>query len=437
VAARRRARPDHETGDCTRCGNAIDFTIAHTTRRRTRCHSCAPPRTIRPSVDVDTVLTDPTITESARRVLRLAVERAQAAGCSPVTIAGLVVGLSGLLTPGVGDPDRHIVARSDLVKMLRVAATAKLAAAVLSEHGILVEDSVPAIRTWIDRKSAQFSPGFAKPVNEWLLELHVGGDRARPRSTSTIYAYFGRVQPHLLGWSQRYGHLREVTEADVRNVLDGLAGHERAGVFTSLRSLFGFARRRRIVFTDPARRLHVGQAPKRSVLPMTAAEIAAVKQAAVTPAQRLVVGLVGVYAARAAAVRLLTLDDVDLVRRRIRINDSTQQLPELPHRLLVEWLTHRQRLWPHTPNRHVLVSRATAAGTEPVSDHYLSWHLAMQHIPLERLRADRVLHDALAVAADPLHLAAAFNLSSQTAIDYAEIARNLSERPIEHQAPTS
>ncbi|GAA4561144.1 hypothetical protein GCM10023175_72500 [Pseudonocardia xishanensis] len=368
-------------------------------------------------------------------MLHHAVERAQAAGCSPATIAGLVVGLFGQLTrPEGGDPERHNVRRSDLTKVLRVAATAKLAAAVLHEHGMLVDDSVPAIRVWIDRKSAQLPPGFAEPINEWLLELHVGGDRARPRSTSTIYAYFGRVQPHLLGWSQRYRHLREVTETDVRIALGGLAGHERAGVFTSLRSLFGFARRRRIVFTDPARRLHVGRAPKRSVLPMTAAEIAAVKHAAVTPAQRLVVGLVGVYAARATAIRLLTLDDVDLARRRIRINDSTQQLPDLPHRLLVEWLTHRRRLWPHTPNRHVLVSRATAGGTEPVSDHYLSWHLAMQHIPLERLRADRVLHEALAVTADPLHLASAFNLSTQTAIDYAEIARNLSERPIEHQA---
>ena len=43
-------------------------------------------------------------------------------------------------------------------------------------------------------------------------------------------------------------------------MLDTQRGHHRAGTFTSLRSLFGFAHRHRLVFTDPTRRLHVGQA---------------------------------------------------------------------------------------------------------------------------------------------------------------------------------
>ena len=43
---------------------------------------------------------------------------------------------------------------------------------------------------------------------------------------------------------------------------------------------------------------------------MTDAQIAAVARTAVTPAQRLVVALVAVHAARAAAVRKLTLEQV-------------------------------------------------------------------------------------------------------------------------------
>jgi hypothetical protein len=70
-----------------------------------------------------------------------------------------------------------------------------------------------------------------------------------------------------------------------------------------------------------------------------------------------------------------------------------------------------------------------AAGTAPVSDFYLAWHLP--DVPPEHLRADRVLHEALAVDADPLHLAAAFGLSTQTAIDYAGLARALISRPVE------
>jgi integrase len=248
-----------------------------------------------------------------------------------------------------------------------------------------------------------------------------------------LYAYFGRVQPHLITWSRTYKNLREVTEHDIAKVLNSQRGHQRAGTFTSLRSLFRFAHRNRLVFTDPTRRLHVGQAPKRTVMPMTDEDIDAIKRAATTPVQRLVVALVAVYAARAAAVRALTLDDLDFTHRRLRISDTDHPMPELVHQLLIEWLAERQRIWPHTPNRHVLISRASAAGTDPVSDYYLSWHLAMQDVPLEHLRADRVLHEAVAVDADPLHLATAFNLNHQTAIDYSEIARTLLTRPIEEQ----
>lgn len=164
---------------------------------------------------------------------------------------------------------------------------------------------------------------------------------------------------------------------------------------------------------------------------MTEEQIASVKHVAVTLVQRLVVALVAVYAVRATAARRLTLDDVDLARRRIPIGGAVQPMPALPHQLLREWLVERQRPWPHTPNRHLLVSRRTAAGAVPVSDYYLSWHLMLQDVPLDQVRADRVLHEAIATNADPLHLTAAFGLSLQTAIDYTEIARAILPRPVE------
>jgi len=52
---------------------------------------------------------------------------------------------------------------------------------------------------------------------------------------------------------------------------------------------------------------------------------------------------------------------------------------------------------PHTPNRHVLVSAVTAAGTAPVSDYYLTWHLLLRGVQLEQIRGDRVLPAAVAV----------------------------------------
>jgi hypothetical protein len=98
---------------------------------------------------------------------------------------------------------------------------------------------------------------------------------------------------------------------------------------------------------------------------------------------------------------------------------------------MVAWLEHRQRNWPRTPNRHLLISQATATGTGPVSQHYLPFHLLLRGVQLEHIRGDRVLQEALAVGADPLHLAEAFRLSPETAIEYADVARQLLKGPLE------
>ncbi|GIH62887.1 hypothetical protein Msi02_37040 [Microbispora siamensis] len=104
--------------------------------------------------------------------------------------------------------------------------------------------------------------GYREEVRAWLLVLPEGDERARPRSHATLYA--GRVRPHLLAWAPTGARLREVSA-----VLHALTGHLLAGTFTSLRSLFQFAKRRRLIFADPTRRLSAGQAPRRAFLPMT------------------------------------------------------------------------------------------------------------------------------------------------------------------------
>jgi integrase len=74
------------------------------------------------------------------------------------------------------------------------------------------------------------------------------------------------------------------------------------------------------------------------------------------------------------------------------------------------------------------------------ADAVLAWYIENvlgQHIDLEHLRADRILHEAIAVDADPLHLATVFNLNAQTAIDYSEIARTLATSAVEEQLPAS
>jgi integrase len=101
---------------------------------------------------------------------------------------------------------------------------------------------------------------------------------------------------------------------------------------------------------------------------MAEAEIHAVEQLAVTPLQQLIVALAAVHAARPAAIRHLTLDDLDLPNRRITITGHDQRLGELPYGALRAWLRQRRATWPNTPNRHVLVSKRTVLGLGPVSD---------------------------------------------------------------------
>ena len=157
-------------------------------------------------------------------------------------------------------------------------------------------------------------------------------------------------------------------------MLDPLRGWPRRTAIAALRSLFRFAKKRGLVFTNPTTRPKADEVEP-SLLPMTDAEIRAVEQAASNPAQRLIVALAAVHAARPAAIRHLLLDDLDLPNRRITIAGHTQRLDELTHRALRAWLDQRRTAWPHTPNRHVLISQATALGVEPISKGYFQFRL--------------------------------------------------------------
>jgi len=92
----------------------------------------------------------------------------------------------------------------------------------------------------------------------------------------------------------------------------------------------------------------------------------------------------------------------------------------------------RGATWPDTTNRHVLITRKSALGTGPVSASYLADYLGRHQrgISLEHIRRDRILAEALATGADPLHLALVFNIDHTNAMAYANAARNLLSGPV-------
>ncbi|MFG2227642.1 hypothetical protein [Streptomyces sp. NPDC048644] len=99
---------------------------------------------------------------------------------------------------------------------------------------------------------------------------------------------------------------------------------------------------------------------------MTDAEVTHAQITAANPAARLAVALAAVHAARSETIRALQLDDLDLCQGRITIVSNVQPMGALTRAALRAWLAERRMRWPHTLNRHVVVSRRTANGTGQV-----------------------------------------------------------------------
>ncbi|MGW4720646.1 integrase [Nocardia sp. NPDC004260] len=279
---------------------------------------------------------------------------------------------------------------------------------MLDDLGLLDDDTTPAIRAWIDRNVGELTPGFAEPVRRWLFVLLDGDNRAKPRSQATLYAYFGQVRPLLTQWMSQYGHLREVTKTDIYAALAPLRGYRRNNTVCALRSLFGFAKKRGLTSSNPATGLK-GRPVDPALVPMTDDEIRLIEQLAAEPAHRLAVALAAEHAARTSVIRNLTLDDLDIPNRRITLDGHHQRMGELTYRASTTWLDHRRGAWPRTPNRHVLVNAKTVLGTGPVSGPFVRFSLGRNGFSIDRIRADRILHEALTAGPDPLYLSLVFN----------------------------
>ncbi len=115
----------------------------------------------------------------------------------------------------------------------------------------------------------------------------------------------------------------------------------------------------------------------------------------------------------------------------------TRPLDQLTHQAVVEWLDYRRAQWPNTANPHLLINRLTAVKTTPVGKVWLTKAFCGLEATLERLHADRQLEESLVRGPDPLHLAAVFGIHQNTAIRYANAARQLLTTMAEEQALAS
>ncbi|GAA4264322.1 integrase [Dactylosporangium darangshiense] len=308
---------------------------------------------------------------------------------------------------------------------------------VLTDLDLFHDDKTPAFDRWLDRKLGPLTPGIRHDVEAWLRVLHEGGPRVRARNPETAGGYLNHIRPLLLGWSDRFRHLREVTRQDVLDATDTLRGSNRHITLCVLRSLFRHCKKTGAIFRDPTTRIRPNRVEQTTILPLRPEDIHEAINAATTPADRLAVVLATVHAARSKDILSLRLDDVDIGNRRLVVAGRVRPLDDLTRHAVLDWLDVRRNRWPHTANLHLLINRLTALKSGPVSRVWITrafWGLTAT---LERLHTDRQLEEALTHGPDPLHLTAVFGIHENTAIRYADAARHILETDAERHHPSS
>jgi site-specific recombinase XerD len=304
-------------------------------------------------------------------------------------------------------------------------------AEILTRLGILEDDRGAGFAAWLDGKLAPLAPGLADDVGAWATALVEGTARTTARTAATARGYLRTIHPLLIAWSADHDGLRALTSDDIRTTVDKLTGVKRKRTLVALRSLFGFCKKHRRIFRDPTARIRIGNVAEPLPLPLQPDTLRRAVAAATTPAQKLVLALAAIHAARPAAIRELTLDDLDVPNRRITIGGHSRRLDELTCALITDYLRERRRRWPHTGNRHLLLTERTAHDDRPASDYWLKHLMPELPVPLNKIRMDRQVEEALSCGPDPLRLAAVFGIAENTAVRYANAARQLLESEIE------
>jgi hypothetical protein len=276
---------------------------------------------------------------------RLGEARGWSGGVRAGVTRALIIVLSGHVE---GD----VVFYSAMFSALRALdLSCERTADVLNQMGILLDDRRPSFEDWLDGKLDGITPGIAGEAETWLRSLREGGPRARPRNIATVWHYANALRPILLKWSTNYDHLREVSREDVLTALDSRHGTHRQHTLIALRSLFGFSKKNDVVFRNPTSRIRVGDRHSKLIQPLRPDQVQATIGAAARPADRLIIALAAVHAARPGAIRALQLTDIDLGNRRLTIAGRARPLDELTRQVLLGWLDYRRTRWPTPPTR--------------------------------------------------------------------------------------
>ena len=300
---------------------------------------------------------------------------------------------------------------------------------ILGELGMLVDDRPDPSEDWVRRRLVGLPEGIRSDVLAWVGVLRHGDRRNHPKAEHTWKNYLQHALPVLREWSSQHSSLREITRNEVITALQAPApsdgdGHSR---LTALRSLFKYLKINKRIFNNPTSRLpRTATSRSRLAIPTRLPDSAFAALAATehTPTAWLVIMLTGHHALGAVHIQALTLDDVDVAGRRLRLGAHTRPIDALTMQAIQRYLAYRNQRWPYTANPHLLITQQSAHGDRPVSRAWIRHAVRGQAATLDALRQDRILDEATAIGVrDPLHVAAMFALHPDTAQRYVDAIR--------------
>jgi hypothetical protein len=351
---------------------------------------------------------------------------AELRGWSPRTLSLAQRGLRILMAVhGPGEPSRASTVRQLTARNMPFPHITGVLAAV----GVLHDDRPDTLAVWLDKELAALPAQIRAELDTWLGLRRHGGPRRRPRSRRTIVRDISSIRTFLEDVGSRYSTLRQVTRDDITTWLAGRPARSRPQDASTLRSLFGILKAERLIFANPSRGIRVGRRNPSVPAPLPPHLLTAAAAAAKdNPALRVVMALAAVHALLPGQIRSLRLDQADLAGRRLEPGGLDRPLDDFTASAIRGYLDFRNQRWPATTSPYLLVTRKTAHTGQPVSEFWLTRLFRGLPVTAEQLRDDRIVEEAIAGRADPLHLAAVFGIGPRTGLRYAQAARATTQR---------
>lgn len=311
----------------------------------------------------------------------------------------------------------EVIRASTITQLTHTAVPANHVLEVFEHLEIFLDDRPDSLDAWCETHFTSLAPDIRAEPDIWINILRHG---TSPQTTGQIHDHHQPGEHPAVPYRVRgkvhntaSGHPRR------RHRMARPPSPSRINDASALRGLFRTLKAERLVFANPTRDVRGGKLPVSIPLSPTSDEVESVAQAALQePALLVVVALSGIHALPAHRIRSLLLEEVDLPGRRLDPEDLDRPLDAYTAEAITDCLDYRRRRWPNSANPHLLISRATATTTAAVGMFWMDKLVKQLPVSVDRLRQDRILEEALANGADPLHLAHVFSLAAKTSLRY-------------------